>query len=117
MMLALLLAAVLGQSPGVPPEVNPEFPRAEHPAWEIQRARIVADMAAEGMKRAPDAPETLELLLQANRLDDGLQVARRIVTSRPRETRRAVDTLVRNSPKFFDRSRDYQDRLGATSPS
>jgi len=111
MMLALLLAAVLGQSPGVPPEVNPEFPRAEHPAWEIQRARIVADMAAEGMKRAPDAPETLELLLQANRLDDGLQVARRIVTSRPRETRRAVDTLVRNSPKFFDRSRDYQDRL------
>jgi len=110
-MLGLLLAAVLGQAPGIPPEVNPEFPRAEHAAWDLQRARIVADLAAEGLKRAPDAPETLGFLLQANRLDEALQVARRIVTARPGDTRRAVDTLVRNSAKFLDRSRDYQDRL------
>jgi hypothetical protein len=97
-MLALALAALpyarAGQPrPSAPPDplaMPSDFPPADQRVWSLQLNGLVAKAAAEALRRAPDAPETLDLLQRANRLDDAIAVLETIADGRLANLERAL---------------------------
>ena len=99
-----LLLVLLGQAAtSVPPGSNADFPRYDRAAWDLQRAGLLAKAAERSLRRAPDAVETLELLLAARRTNEALGVLRRIVDRHPGRMAQGFELVSRN------RSADLHD--------
>jgi Tetratricopeptide repeat len=104
----LLLLAGVAQAP-VPPPDGAEYPYSDMRLWRLeQQGRLKRDTLRR-LADSADSPEAVRLLMQENRVDDALAMARRIAgTDSPRiaEALRALSTS-----QLRDGSRDYSDRL------
>jgi hypothetical protein len=68
----------------------PDFPPADQRIWTLQEKGLTAKLAERAITEAPAAPETLDLLQRAGRVDDAVKVFQRIVDDRPASLERAI---------------------------
>jgi hypothetical protein len=96
----------------VPAAASAEFPPLDVILLRKQAEGRQAKAASAQLVQAPEAPETLELLLRQERLDDALGVLRAIVTRHPERLRSACEVLRRQSLPFqLDRVDRYRGTL------
>ncbi len=70
-----------------------DFPPADQRIWSLQLKGLTAKRAAEALARAPDAPETIDLLHRAGRLDDAISALRRSVAGPPANLERTLELV------------------------
>src|SRR4029453_2826409 len=90
--------------------IPPDYPPADERIWALQRTGLIVKLAGEARASAPDAPETLDLLIRARLPDEALDVFRRIVDRRPKDLEVALGLGVTlfNGTRFDAlRSREY----------
>jgi tetratricopeptide (TPR) repeat protein len=91
-----LLSPIRAASPqSRPPSADPlampaDFPPADQRIWSLQLKGLTAKRGAEALANAPDAPETIDILHRAGRLDDAINVLRRSVAGPPANLERAL---------------------------
>lgn len=85
-----------------------EFPSQDVHLWRLQRAGLVRKMAANRVAQKSYTPGTVELLLEAGRVDAALQVIRRIVEHHPERIAPTFEIVARPPQRIYDdaRSRD-----------
>jgi tetratricopeptide (TPR) repeat protein len=89
-----------------------EFPPFDFFAQRLYVHGMTEKLASERLARAPDSVETLEILLEANRINDALTVLHRIVTKHPDRIPPALEVVARTGYPFLpDEGRGYNDRL------
>lgn len=93
------------------PRVNVDFPQYDLAAWHLERTGLIARAAARRLREAPDSVDTLDLLIEAHRIDDALHVLRRIVEKHPEDMARAFETVSHDSFSFHDQAREYSGTL------
>jgi tetratricopeptide (TPR) repeat protein len=91
----VLLALLAQAAASSPPASNPDFPRYDRAAWDLQRVGLTAKAAERSLRTAPDAVDTLERLLAAERTTDALRVLQRIVDRHPERMAKAFETMSR----------------------
>ena len=97
-----LLALLAQAAASSPPASNPDFPRYDRAAWALQRQGLAAHAAERSLRRAPDAVETLGLLLAADRPEDALRVLQRIVDRHPGRMAKAFEIVSRAPGAAFN---------------
>jgi tetratricopeptide (TPR) repeat protein len=89
-----------------------EFPENDYYPRHLYLLGLIEKLATERLARAPDTVETLEILLRAKRLKDGLAVLRRIATNHPDRISTAFEALNRSGNPFQpDEGRGYEAAL------
>src|SRR5215212_11671380 len=74
------LSAVARQELAPPPGNSQDFPSRDQAIWAAERRGLVAKLAARRLAQAPGASQTVALLLEAGRHDDGVTALARTVT-------------------------------------
>ena len=97
--------------PSAPPSAL-EYPPLDHRLWSLQHTGLSAKLADLRLARAPDDPETADLLMESDRLTDGVAVLRRAAEKYPDRIDRVFAILAQHSHRFDDVKRPaYVDLL------
>src|SRR5262245_22937658 len=67
-----------------------DYPEADQRIWELQQKGRTATLAREALAVAPDAIETVDLLVRAQRVDDAIEGIRRVIDRHPADVERAL---------------------------
>jgi tetratricopeptide (TPR) repeat protein len=117
--LLVTLIGILTSSTAVPAQVpaptNPfrDFPTADYQVLQLATRGRNAKLAARQLATAPEAPETIDMLLQRDRVDEALRAMRAALPAADAERTRAILAIasVRFSDIAMDGSRGYVDTL------
>ncbi len=103
------------QTTAAPPSVTlsaADFPPSDTTAYRIELRGLEAKRASVQLAQAPDATETLTLLLGQERVDDALNVLARIVAGKPAQMADAFAALYRADVILTgDQSKGYDARI------
>src|SRR5262245_49742348 len=89
-----------------------DFPREDYLVWLFLEGGLKNQAADLQLAKAPESPETVALLLDADRPGDAIAVLRRIVERRPERIAAAFKAASKNGHRFEDDGRGYPTALG-----
>ena len=115
-LLVVGISLVCSGSPAAQPAaparvIAAEFPASEFTLLNVQQRGDRLTAAARALAREPEATETLARLIDADRIDDALGVAKRIVGSHPDRLVAALTLLSQHNSRFHDKARGHPDAL------
>ena len=97
------------QQPVPPP--GEDFPADDYAVWLFLQEGLKRRAADLALERAPGAPETFELLVDAGRIGDALAVLRWIVERHPERMGAAFKVAAEHGHQFGDQARGYPSAL------
>jgi tetratricopeptide (TPR) repeat protein len=113
-----ILAQATAAVANVPNNPPADYPPLDGQVWFTQRRLLVSDAASRALQIAPNDVATLDLLLQAERIADALDVLERIVGTRPDQILPAFERVAESTRDFLgQRQHGYDDRLRALLPA
>jgi TolA-binding protein len=99
------------QTAGPARVIAPEFPASEFTLLNVQQRGDRLTAAALALAREPDTTATLARLIEADRIDDALGVAKRIVGSYPDRLMAALTSIAQHNSRFHDKARGHPEAL------